>query len=341
LILRRFFALSILTVFSILNLFAAELTEGNIRLTINEKRGSFSLFYLSDPAAMRYEPLFNSREPSASYLSLNVDGRIHRLGKSRAFNTRVERQNGNPAIVFESSFLTVSEVFSPVRTAGSQEVNGVKITITIQNTGNRALPVGLRMLLDTHLGEGRGREHFYTNRRSISRETVIQSTSDELLWVSHNQDLSLAGSIANPLDRTSMAPDFIHIANWRRLNKTPWHLRPSEGRSFNYFPYFTRDSAVCYYYEPRILEIGSSFTYSIILVANDISWYGTAGVTEVSSQHIASLIESVSDDVDANLLLMYRLQEILNQFIAGEITLVEQEIEEIERTIERLRAGIY
>jgi len=98
---RKLPFLFVVFLFVVFSLSASEAVDGHIRLIANERTGSFSLFFLSDPSSMRYEPLFNARDPSASFLSVSVDGRIYRLGEDRNFSTTYERQSGNPAVVYE------------------------------------------------------------------------------------------------------------------------------------------------------------------------------------------------------------------------------------------------
>jgi len=347
-----FFIAFLITAFS---LGAAENLSGFLRLIIHERTGSFSLYYLSDPATMRYEPMFNASDPSTSFLSVSVNGRIHRLGKSKSFKTSYDRVDGNPALVFESSSLRISEVFSPVKTANSPGVNGVRINIHVENIGDHRANVGLRMLLDTHLGETRGMVPFITNSQLIENERLIQGLSGERFWLSIGSRVTLMGSILNPLNR-SKPPDFVHIANWKRLNDVPWRLRYFEGRSLNNIPYSIGDSAVCYYYEPASLESGKSFTYTIFLTTEDIAWYSNAilpppagsarkppRITEdgprinVAALEESILAEAAEKEEDANILALLRLQAVLDQFIAGEIQLNEYDLVEIEKSIDKFR----
>ena len=340
-----------------LSLSASEITDGSLRLILNERNGNFSIYFLFDPDTARYEGLFNTIIPSASFLSVSVDGRIHRLGESRTFRASYERQDGNPALVFESQSLRISEVFSPVKTANSPVVNGVRITINVENKGQRST-VGLRLLLDTHLGEGRGKVPFITNTQIITNETLIEGASGERFWVSRGERVTLMGSILDPLNN-SKPPDYVHIANWKRLNDVPWRLRYYEGRSFNNIPYSIGDSAVCYYYEPAVLESGRSFSYTIFLTTEDISWYNSAilpepvreaGEARTETQRViepptinfAALYASAATEAaeyneNADTLLLLKLQAVLDQFLAGEIYLNEQDLTEIERAINRLR----
>ena len=334
---KKIFFLTILVIFSSLSmLYAMEINDGNIRLVINEKNGNFSMYYLTDPDTMRYEPLFNNREPRASFWELNIDGNIDRLGRSRKFDIRTEDLNGNPVIVYESGNLEVRKIFTPTRTGNSNTINGVNITVTVQNTDNKAVSAGLRVLIDTNLGERRNMIPFITNNQVILNETRIEGTSDETYWISRGNNTALMGSIVNPLDSDSRMPDYVIMANWKRLNKAKWDFKYSQGRSFNNRPYSIRDSAVCYYFENATLEAGQTFTYDILLSTEDIPWYSGRYVLDLTD--IIGEIEDSVVNEDPNLLLLYSLQETLNRFIAGEIYLEERDLEEIESTIERLKS---
>jgi hypothetical protein len=311
-------------------LFAAEYNEGNVRLIINERTGAYSLYYLSDQATMRYEPLFYSGDPTSSFLEVNFEGKVYRPAKSGKFRTRFEEVNENPSIAFESDFLKVRQVFTFVKKAGSDTVNGIKINIILENMQIRAASVGLRVLIDTHLGEGLRKTHFVTNNQSISKETLIEGTSGEMYWISRGPNVSLMGNIVDPMDSYGRLPD-IYMANWKRLNKAKWNFNYSEGRSLSYFPYFFSDSAVCYYYDDAFLEGGETATYNIYLTTEDIPFY-----TGVFPDADLAPVEKYQD---ANLIMLYNLQEVLNQFIEGEIYLDEEDLAEIEGTIEWLKAG--
>jgi hypothetical protein len=146
------------------------------------------------------------------------------------------------------------------------------------------------------------------------------------------------GNIVNPANVDAMVPDYIHMANWRRLHNAPWNLSYSGDRSFTMIPYSLNDSAVCYYYEPASLEGGESFTYSIFLTTEDTDWYNGNFIYTPRSFGDAA---SAANDINADLQLMYSLQARLNQFIAGEIELNEDDLNDIERSINGLKAKIF
>jgi hypothetical protein len=368
--------------------FANETRDKHIRLVLNERTGAFSLFFLTDTERMRYEPFFNHRNPTASFITVSVDGRTYRPGRHRSFSTRVERIDGNPAIVFESPFLKITEVFSPVRTISSPFANGVSRTITIYNKSSEDAEIGLRVLIDTHLGEGRRRVPFATDIQSITGELIIDDTFDDKYWVSHGGRVSLMGNISSPYGMNIQRPDIIHFAPWKKLSDAPWRAVYHEGRSFSWFPYSINDSAVGYYYEPIVVTSRDFVEYTIFLTTEDAAWYLPPPVQNMRPP-VAEIPEAVFDpqpeieieietemeelfeeeaaveiplemetiiieaarrtvpyeetaieqaaqnNMDADMLTLRMFQDILDQFIAGEIELNEHDLLEIEMTVNR------
>jgi hypothetical protein len=352
--------------------------DGHVRVILNEKKGSFLLLYLVDPENMRYEPLFNFNDPLASFLSVYVDGNIYRLGRSKHFTTKIGRYGGNPALIFESSFLRVTQVFTPVKTSSYQTPNGVMMTIIVRNTGAQRSTVGVRMLLDTNLGEGQNKVPFLTNLEIVTSEILLEGNSNERFWVSRGNKTALMGSIVSPVEGFGKGPDFVHIANWKRLNDSLWRLPYSPGRSFNNLPLFIGDSAVCYYFGPEMLDRDKVFTYTVFLTTEDLAWYNfsvppphmtastvqkaapipssaqarqepvnQAPVTQasvpqpkpvdISVIETQAQLEAASNNESADTITLIKLQELLNQFINGQILLSEQDLKEIEQAIENHR----
>jgi hypothetical protein len=201
----------------------------------------------------------------------------------------------------------------------------------------------MRMLIDTNLGEGFGKTPFITARQTITGETIIRSPFDESFWVSRGTRLSLMGSIVTPDTDGGRDPDFLHFANWKKLNDAVWKAPYYEGRSFNYTPYSVGDSAVCYYYEPAILEPDESFTCSIFLATEDEAGFVKQQTGAASPRAEIPAIGPESDqepsesDKAADMQKLRELLEILDKFIAGEIILTETDLADIDESIIRLR----
>jgi len=278
----KVFALSLIisSFFCLNNALASEITNGYLRLILNEASGRYSLYFLSNPNAVRYEPLFSVDDPTTSYASVLADGKVYRLG-GKFFKNKLDKINGVPALVFEGGNITVIQLFTPVKSQNSKYANGVMISYLIRNTGSTESLIGFRILIDTNLSE-KIKNTFLTGEQVVKNETLLEGYSGERFWISRGKNTALMGSIINPVDPNLITPDYIHFANWKRLNDAPWKLKYREKRSFNFPPFSVNDSAVCYYYDQTPLLPGNELNYSIVLSTEDVEWYNSLRVPAVS-----------------------------------------------------------
>jgi hypothetical protein len=306
---------------------ALEFRAGLIRLDIHEATGRFSLYCLTDPETEHYEPLFTHQDPRTSFLAVSINNRVHRLGETTLFSIEIENNPSSPAIVFRSPFLLVRQEFLFIRTPGYSEVNGIRMTMRIENLDEKEAAVGTRFLIDTYLGEGLGGTPFETDRQRITTETALTGAAEDMWWVSRNSRLSLMGSIFVGVEKK---PDLLHFANWKRLNDMPWKTGHTEGRNFNYPPYSIGDSAVCYYYEPVPLQPKEQASYGIFLAAGDGSGFGFRSSSPSGS--------SASGQREADVALLHELLARLDQFLAGEIEMSAEDLAGMEQTIAALKS---
>ena len=317
---------------------AAEYIEGRIRLVINEQTGRFSLYYMADMAREEYLPFFLEEDPRTSFLSLMVNNRSYRMGESSVFKTTLKGTPSNPALIFESSSLIVTEEFSFIRTGSSSLTNGVRITITVTNKGERPVDTGVRLLIDTTLGEKKS-PHFATDIRQINGEAVIDGSSADAYWTSKNDRLTLMGSVAG---QNLTRPDTIHFANWKRLNDTPWKIPYVPERNFNLLPYSIDDSAVCYYFEPVSIPKGGSRTIAIVLSSGDeLGFAQSSNVPDELSALIrdsAKLEDGYFNSIRTDLITLRDLAVRLDGYIASGAAVTDEELAAIGLLISRIRS---
>ena len=241
---------------------AAEYSQGDLQLVLNETTGRFLLYYTGGDKA---QALFANEDPRSSFLSVIVNDRTYKMGDSAGFRTRLAGDNSNPSLIFESSFLTVTEEFSFIPIPNSAAPDAVRIQITIENRSDQQLNTGARFLLDTNLGEGSPGYPFTTDLRTINSETLMTGADRDRYWTDQNGKISLTGTF---ITGSSLDPDSIHISNWKRLNDVTWKASFQAGRNFNFPPYSIGDAAVCYYFEPAVLGRGEKRSMAFTLILN-------------------------------------------------------------------------
>ena len=307
---------------------AAEYTDGSIRLVLNEENGRFTLYSLNDQR--RPTALFADQDPRTSFLSVMINDRSYKMGDTSAFRIHTAGDERSPALVFESSFMNVTEEFSFVKT------NGLRITITLENRGDRQISSGARFLLDTHLGEGSSLQ-FTTDRRTIDSETLITRTDRDRFWTDKNDSVALSGSINTgaPGD-----PDSVHFANLKKMNDAAWKAAYQERRNFNFPPYSVGDSAICYYFDPRPLSRGEKRSFGFTLFLNNEDAFESS--PGVSVRAAAELIRDLPDPMatDSKKEDLAAIRELIAHIEASIVsgTATEEELAAFELALNKFRA---
>ena len=243
-----------------MNLPALELKAGRLKLDLFENTGRFSLSYLENPQKNQYVPLFFADDPRTSGLSILQDDNLYRMGDSSHFSMSLAKADSGASFVWTSPKLTVTQEFRFIRSQDSTLVNGVLITVIIKNTGTQPTKVGARYIIDTTLGE-RSAAHFRTMAEGpITHETAdVPSAADPyvLSEASATADMGLEIMLSGA---GLTVPDKVVLANWKRLNESPWQFDVNPSRDFNLLPYSINDSAVALYYNPVSLPAGGERT---------------------------------------------------------------------------------
>ncbi|WP_304222747.1 hypothetical protein [Gracilinema caldarium] len=331
--------LSVLLFNCVAQIGAADFSEGRIKLVLNETTGRFSLYYLTDIKKERYQALFVDKDPRTSFLSILVDDKAYRLGESTMFRLRVQNELSKPALVFESSMLDVIQEFEFIRTGGSTLANGIKMNIKVTNKAEKTIPVGIRFVLDTSLGEN-STNHFYTDLQNIPSEILLTAKDNDAFWISKNESLGLMGSI---IYSGITRPDMVHFANWKRLNDASWKVNPSNGRNFNLLPYSIGDSAVAYYYELVLIPRGTSRTVSIMFALASEKGFDNVGKSVEGD--ISQLLGSTPSDssVDelslrTDLIMVGDVMNRIDSILTEQRMVTEDDLAALESIISKLKA---
>jgi hypothetical protein len=250
-------------------LFSAEFIVGKIKLLINEKNGRFLLYSLEGNDHGKWMPLIWDRDQRSSFFSVVLNGHVYKLGDSSFFKMYLRGTQDKPMLAFECPYVNVTVEFSFIRTANADTVNGIRMEVRMQNWYTEPINAGLRLLLDTSLGERSG-PHFRTNLRLVDTDTRLTRADSDQHWTTSYKNTSLMGSIFVP---GTYPPDMVHFANWKRLSDTRWELAYAPGRRFNLLPYSIKDSGVCYYMQAATMVRHEQRVMTIMLATEDTAGF--------------------------------------------------------------------
>ena len=311
-----------LLLFCILSSFASalEVTEGRVKLVLHEGAGRFSLYYLSSAQDSRYVPLFADEDHRTSVLSIVIGNRIYRLGEAASFKEEAEKTGEGARFIWTSKNLIVTAAFSFVASKGTPLADGIKMTLDLSNVSDRNLEVGVRLLLDTCLGEDSD-AHFLTDSGDVVEgETTYAQANVPSYWISAKSASGAAQGLQVMTRGAQVSPpDSVVFANWKRLNDASWSYETSASRNFNLLPYSINDSAACHYYDPVTVPSGSARTVTVLM--GNIS---PEGFVPAQKDDIGAILEKATaggEDIDPALAL------------AADIETVDELIEEIDEIL--------
>jgi hypothetical protein len=313
---------------------AMEIDVGKVRLILHEGIGRFSLYTRS--SSTKYVPLFVDQDPRTSGISLVVNGKIYKLGDSTGFTETAERATGETMGGFKwsSRILEVILEFTPVSSAESGAAEGVRMRIRISNRSRNRLSVGLRLCLDTYLGED-NLSHFSSDRyEEIRRELTVTGSDMIRYWLSPSANApSEVGLVCITEGREITPPDKIVFANWKRLNDASWDYKTSSSRNFNLMPYSINDSAVCMYYDP--VDIPARGDREIVLVMGNVTLLDYTGEMKTVSAEAVPEPITEAPPVSAT----DRLRELRDRLNAEPAT-AQLDIDDLNSFIELIDQGL-
>jgi hypothetical protein len=260
---KRTIALIAVAFICLSSLAALEVKDGLMKVVLFEDSGRFGVYYLSDVAKGTYVPLLFDRDPRTSSLNLLVDGKLYRMGESADFRIGFRRNGTGADFIFKSSFCTLTQNFSFVKSAGASLSDGVAVTITFENASEKDEYAGLRLILDTYLGEG-GTSHFSSNlRQRVTGETRLDARSKDE-WIASVEEGKTG--LAVPLSTAdAVRPDAIVLANWSRLDSAAWDFEYNQTRNFTLQPYSINDSAIAMDWDATVIQRAKSRSVAFIL----------------------------------------------------------------------------
>ncbi len=321
--------------------FGLEAKDGRIKLVVDDRTGRFSLYYLVDVTRNRYEPLLYDQETRTTYATLMVDGKAFRLGDAPEFRIAVSREaSGKVRVEYRSSFCVVRQLFSFVTSPGAPMADGVTIQYSIENVSKAESAIGLRVLLDTYVGE-KSAAHFVAQGVGplVSERALSGDYADSWVRGLGSAELS-AANLQVLLGEPATRPDTLLAANWKRLNDSSWFFEANPSRNFTLLPYSINDSALALYYEPAPVRPGSTRAVVVGLsqAVEGYDAYVAAKGDKPPVVAIAAPSATAPLDEMADLIAVRAVLEAIDAMLAAGQAPNAAELEALETTLRRLEA---
>ncbi len=226
--------------------------------------------------------IYGSREPWTSYTTVSMDGKPLVFGGPTARRAGLNAPLGEvveaPHLAGDSVVCTVrlgdvevKQVLGLTRSPTTRVRDAVRIAYEITNRGNSAHSIGLRVVLDTMLGENDGAP-LRAGDKAITTATELAGPGIPDYWQAFDSLAHPAVISQGTLRGDGLTPpDRVEMVDWGTLADAVWEFPFPTGADFTRRGEQEQDTAVALYWDPKPLSPGEARAY--------VTLYGVGGVT--------------------------------------------------------------
>ena len=296
------------------------------------------------------KPLIYGRpNPWTSYTSLWINNEKYvfggstqrRAGKGAKYGEVIQEPTvEDNKIITKTKYdnIVVEQILSIVKSSTTGLADSAQIKYRVINQGDEKEKIGLRVMLDTMLGENDGAP-FRLGEDTISTDKLYYKKQLDNFWQAFdsisNPQVTSQGSFIGPDVST---PDKVYFSDWGSLADGVWDFDFNPGQEFIRKGEYEIDSAIAMYWVPEVIESGESQTY--------ITKYGLGGITIVPgilSLGVTSPAEVTLDENNQSFPVVTYLEntsEIEARNVSIELKLPDKfNAEEISRDLGNMEAG--
>lgn len=240
--------------------------------------------------------------PWTSYTTVRIDGRDYifggpttrRAGQSGLFGTSLEAPtvaDGTIRTSWQLGPLRVTQSLSFAESTTTGLNDTVRISYTLQNTDSAPHQVGLRIMLDTMLGENDGAPFRFGERAVTTDTAYLGADVPEFFQAFDTLQEPKVMAQGTLRDASVTTPSRVLVSNWGSLADGPWDFDFSPGRDFTRKGEYGLDSAIALYWDPAPLAGGEKRTYGTL--------YGLGGITIVPGELVLGVTSPARVSADA------------------------------------------
>lgn len=273
-----------------------ELANEHICITVNNSGENTGRFSISTTGG---DPDRNSDDnkqliyrrpdqgPWTSYTTVQIDGEpwvyggiSHDAGQNGRFGEEKEIpriiDNKRISSTWQLGPIVVTQNIRIVRSSTTGLLDTAAITYELHNTDVQTHQVGLRVALDTMLGENDGAP-IRVGDQAITTDTVLTGAAIPDFWQAFD-------SLADPMVTAQgtlrggevSTPDRVYFINWGAIAAQVWDIECKPGRDFTRLGEFDLDSAMALQWDAKPLGAGEKRTYVV--------YYGLGGMSIAPGQ---------------------------------------------------------
>lgn len=228
--------------------------------------------------------IYGFENPWTSFTTVRIDGRDYvfggrtgkRSGGSGEFGRVItgpvlDEEKGSIRTVCRFDTVEIIQEIAVVESTTTMLPDTAKIQYTIINRDEKPREVGLRVVIDTMLGENDGNP-FRIGETAIETDTVFPQEELPEFWQAFdtlsNPRVIAQGTLKG---REATPPDYLYFSNWGTVADHHWDVPLVKARDFTRAGEFELDSAAVYKWEPVTVAPADTCTYVV--------YYGLGGVT--------------------------------------------------------------
>ncbi|MFW6001125.1 MAG: hypothetical protein ACOCQE_02030 [Halanaerobium sp.] len=231
------------------------------------------------------KPLIYGRPtPWTSYTTIWIDDEKYvfggetqrRAGKDAKYGEVIQEPKiEDDQIITKTKFdnIIVEQILSIVKSSTTGLADTAQIQYRVINDGEEDQKVGMRIMLDTMLGENDGAP-FRLGEDTIDSDKLYYDKELDNFWQSFDSvsepTVTSQGTFIGPDVST---PDRVYFSDWGSMADGVWDFDFNPDEEFVRKGEYETDSAMAMYWVPEVIEAGDSKTY--------ISKYGLGGITVV------------------------------------------------------------
>lgn len=256
--------------------------------------------------------VFGMERPWTSFTTVRIDGTDWAFGGTTGRRAgyglptgslliQPQRQGDQLICAWQMGEIRVEQRLTIVRSFDTGLEDSVRIEYVLSNTGTTVHQVGLRMLVDTMLGDNDGAP-FRVGEEAFLSDARLAGSQVPDFWQAFdslvNPHVTSQGTLRGP---QLVPPDEVVFSNWGKLADHPWDVTVEPGRDFTRAGEYELDSAIALFWNPTPLAPGESrriatqYGLAGISIARGFLSLGLSSPTEVITGSLFGVIAYVEN----------------------------------------------